>query len=348
MKPLERIPLHNHADGNSGGKIDPNATTEVVTSGGSGGTGGGGTTSSATLVVEEVGSVVVAAAGTLDAGHGLDVTDEGGGIAGLAVDETELTSFELNTEGGQSVIKAHGSMGSTETFDPTDGNVHTGTLDANCTFTLNAPTGSGAALLEIRATQDGTGGRTITWPGAVSWIGGTPSPVTTAGTTAIYLLESLDGGSTWSGVLVGGGPTGTVTSVALTVPTEFSVSGSPVTSSGTLAITKATETANTVWAGPTSGSAAQPTFRALVAGDIPFVTPSDHEHVMNLWFSGDGSTTAFELPAAPFDSQSVRVWVSGTLTDVTLSGSLLTTMTFGSAPASATNNIVVDLVAAVA
>ena len=62
---------------------------------------------------------------------------------------------------------------------------------------------------------------------------------------------------------------GTVTSVAATVPSEFSVAGSPITTSGTLAITKATQTANTVWAGPTTGAAAQPTFRALVAADIP-------------------------------------------------------------------------------
>ena len=61
---------------------------------------------------------------------------------------------------------------------------------------------------------------------------------------------------------------GSVTSVALTVPTEFTVSGSPVTSSGTLAVSKSTQSANTVWAGPASGSAAAPTFRALVAADI--------------------------------------------------------------------------------
>jgi hypothetical protein len=143
---------------------------------------------------------------------------------------------------------------------------------------------------------------------------------------------------------------GTVTSVDMTVPAEFAVSGNPVTTSGTLAITKANESANTVWAGPTSGSAAAPTFRALVAADIPagISSPTDHQHIMNLWFSGDGSTTVFTLPAAAYDSESVRVWVSGTLTDVTLSGAMLDTMTFGSAPASATNNIVVDLVAAAA
>src|SRR5579863_2680631 len=61
---------------------------------------------------------------------------------------------------------------------------------------------------------------------------------------------------------------GTVTSVALTAPVEFTVGGSPITSAGTLAISKATQSANTVWAGPTTGAAAAPTFRALVAADI--------------------------------------------------------------------------------
>ncbi len=42
-----------------------------------------------------------------------------------------------------------------------------------------------------------------------------------------------------------------------------------MTTTGTLTITKANETANFVWAGPTTGAAAQPTFRALVAADIP-------------------------------------------------------------------------------
>ena len=62
---------------------------------------------------------------------------------------------------------------------------------------------------------------------------------------------------------------GTVTSVAMTVPTGFSVSGSPVTTSGTLAVSLSNQTANTIWAGPSSGSAAAPTFRAMVAADKP-------------------------------------------------------------------------------
>ncbi len=66
--------------------------------------------------------------------------------------------------------------------------------------------------------------------------------------------------------------TGTVTSVALSVPTILSVTGSPITTSGTLAITLATQSANTIFAGPASGVAAIPTVRAQVLADLPQLT----------------------------------------------------------------------------
>ena len=65
-----------------------------------------------------------------------------------------------------------------------------------------------------------------------------------------------------------GGSNGSVTSVALTVPNILSVSGSPVTSAGTLAINLASQAINTIFAGPT-GSTGVPTFRALVSADVP-------------------------------------------------------------------------------
>lgn len=72
-----------------------------------------------------------------------------------------------------------------------------------------------------------------------------------------------------SGVSSGGGA-GTVTSVALALPASvFSVSGSPVTTNGTLTGAFVDQAANTVFAGPTSGVDATPTFRALVAADMP-------------------------------------------------------------------------------
>lgn len=70
----------------------------------------------------------------------------------------------------------------------------------------------------------------------------------------------------------GGG--GTVTSVAMTVPSFLSVAGSPITTAGTLAVTLATQAANVVFAGPTSGGAAAPTFRSLVAADVPDLSAS--------------------------------------------------------------------------
>jgi hypothetical protein len=63
---------------------------------------------------------------------------------------------------------------------------------------------------------------------------------------------------------------GSVTSVALAVSGVLhSVTGSPITTSGTITLGLLTQTANTVLAGPASGSAATPTMRALVAADLP-------------------------------------------------------------------------------
>lgn len=73
-------------------------------------------------------------------------------------------------------------------------------------------------------------------------------------------------------VLATNSSAGTVTSVALTAPAILSVAGSPITSSGTLALTLATQNANIVFAGPTTGGAATPTFRSLVAADIPDIS----------------------------------------------------------------------------
>ncbi len=77
-------------------------------------------------------------------------------------------------------------------------------------------------------------------------------------------------GTVWEpAACASGGGSGTVTSVAATVPSILSVAGSPITTSGTLALSLATQTANQVFAGPTSGGAATPTFRALASADIP-------------------------------------------------------------------------------
>jgi hypothetical protein len=63
--------------------------------------------------------------------------------------------------------------------------------------------------------------------------------------------------------------------INLDAPDLFTVSGSPANASGTLAFEWNTAAVNTVLAGPDSGStAAIPTFRSLVAADIPSITAS--------------------------------------------------------------------------
>ena len=57
----------------------------------------------------------------------------------------------------------------TVTFNWNDGNIQTVTLTGTCTFAFSNPQ-SGASY-QIIITQDGTGGRTITWPSGIYWEG---------------------------------------------------------------------------------------------------------------------------------------------------------------------------------
>jgi hypothetical protein len=84
-------------------------------------------------------------------------------------------------------------------------------------------------------------------------------------------LYNLGGNLYWNGVLIPAAESpGTVSSVGLAAPAIFAVTNSPVVSTGTLTLSLASQQANYVWAGPTTApSSAAPTFRALVAADIP-------------------------------------------------------------------------------
>ena len=104
----------------------------------------------------------------------------------------------------------------------------------------------------------------------------------------------------------GGGGSGTVTSVGLGADSGaiLVVSGSPVTTSGTLQLQFNAEPANTVFAGPTSGPNATPTFRALVFADLPAI-PSGTilwnqigNASGNLTLANAGNTTTFNQTSA--------------------------------------------------
>lgn len=78
------------------------------------------------------------------------------------------------------------------------------TLNGNCTFTLAGATSGELCVLELVLTQDGSGSRSVTWPAAVKWPGGSaPTLSTTAGAVDRVVVSTYDGGTTWYGDLVG-------------------------------------------------------------------------------------------------------------------------------------------------
>jgi hypothetical protein len=88
------------------------------------------------------------------------------------------------------------------------------------------------------------------------------------------------GGVNWGGAGPGGG---SVTDVGLLLPADvFNITVSPVVLSGVLTATFKDQVKNTVWAGPSAGVNAGPTFRALSPADIPFSPSSAHVSVAAL------------------------------------------------------------------
>ena len=108
-----------------------------------------------------------------------------------------------------------------------------------------------------------------------------------------YTLSLDDGGfqvTDTSGALqtAGASGSGTVTSVAMTVPSWLTVAGSPVTHSGTLAVTATSAlTANQVLATP-DGSSGALAVRSLVATDVPTLNQSTTGNA--------GTATALQTP----------------------------------------------------
>lgn len=92
------------------------------------------------------------------------------------------------------------------TMNLENGNVFEITLTGNCTFTFSNPPASGkGGSFTLILKQDGTGGRTTTWPASVDWAGGTaPTLTTTASAIDILTFVTTDGGTIWWGFLSGG------------------------------------------------------------------------------------------------------------------------------------------------
>lgn len=75
-------------------------------------------------------------------------------------------------------------------------------LTGNVTATFSCPVATGIRYtMSILHRQDGTGGRTVTWP-TVKWPGAAaPSPDTTASRANLWVFFTDDAGTTWYGTL---------------------------------------------------------------------------------------------------------------------------------------------------
>jgi len=110
----------------------------------------------------------------------------------------------------------------------------------------------------------GTGVDTIGASGTIAYSNGTTIAYTASGSDG-NILTLVAGVPTWSAV------TGTVSSVGLSLPSIFDVTGSPVTSSGTLAADFIIQTINHVFAAPFNTDGV-PTFRLLTEADLPIIS----------------------------------------------------------------------------
>lgn len=183
--------------------------------------------------------------------------------------------FTLSSDAGSSGGTLHSlgfRVGSSVKLEVTT----TGTPVLRPQFSFDQNAGLGDATHRWLNLYLGTGGLFVgsTTVGATSTTSAASGGLMVAGTVSASASQPLCTDASGNKTITTSGcpaGTGTVTSVTFTGDgvVDSSTPSTAVTASGTVTATIKTQTANTVLAGPTTGSAASAAFRALVSADIP-------------------------------------------------------------------------------
>lgn len=198
-----------------------------------------------------------------------------------------------------SIGQTYTANGLTYTWDGVSWDTTNATDLSNVTGTLaiaNGGTGATSApnaRTNLGATTVGSNLFTLTNPSAITF------PRFNAD-NSVSALSAAD----FRTAIGAGTGNGTVTSVGLALPVEFSITNSPVTSSGTLTGAWASQTAKYFFAAP-NASSGTPTFRAIVASDIPTLnqdttgnaaTATTATNATNVAVTNDTTTNATMYP----------------------------------------------------
>jgi hypothetical protein len=107
---------------------------------------------------------------------------------------TSTVRYDLDTLTSSSSAEFDiGNCGAANTVDWNSGARQRVTLNAaNCTISFTAPTDPTGHLL-LKVIQDGTGGRTVTWPGTVNFPNGTGVTLSTGGGARDFFSCYYDG-----------------------------------------------------------------------------------------------------------------------------------------------------------
>ena len=127
------------------------------------------------------------------------------GFAAAAAGDVTLTGTQTLTNktieagvftNGYTEEVATANTSTAYTIDLAGGSVQVLTLTGNCTFTF--PTATAGKSFIILLKQDATGSRTVTWPAAVKWPGGTAPTITATASKLDKYVFTADG-TNWYG-----------------------------------------------------------------------------------------------------------------------------------------------------